>query len=35
MRRLIEFSFDYLAEHPGFVSLQADENAHRGRHLQG
>jgi len=34
MRRLIEFSFDYLAEHPDFVSLIADENAHRGRHLQ-
>lgn len=35
MRRLIEFSFDYLAQHPEFVSLIADENAHDGRHLQG
>ena len=34
MRRLIEFSFDYLATHPAFVSLLADENAHQGRHLQ-
>lgn len=35
MRRLIEFSFDYLAQHPEFVSLISDENAHDGRHLQG
>ena len=35
MRRLVEFSFDYLAEHPDFVALLADENAHGGRHLQG
>ena len=35
MRRLVEFSFDYLAEHPDFVALIADENAHGGRHLQG
>lgn len=35
MRRLVEFSFDYLAEHPDFVSLLADENTHKGRHLQG
>lgn len=35
MRRLVEFSFDYLATHPDFVSLLADENAHGGRHLQG
>lgn len=34
MRRLVEFSFDYLAEHPDFVSLLADENAHGGRHLR-
>ncbi len=34
MRRLIEFSFDYLGQHPEFVSLIADENAHGGRHLQ-
>lgn len=35
MRRLVEFSFDYLADHPEFVALIADENAHAGRHLQG
>lgn len=35
MRRLVEFSFDYLAAHPDFVALLADENAHGGRHLQG
>ena len=34
MRRLVEFSFDYLAQHPEFVALVADENAHGGRHLQ-
>ncbi|MGE0240262.1 MAG: TetR/AcrR family transcriptional regulator [Parvibaculaceae bacterium] len=35
MRRLVEFSFDYLAQHPEFVALIADENAHDGRHLKG
>jgi TetR/AcrR family transcriptional regulator len=35
MRRLVEFSFDYLAAHPDFVALLADENTHGGRHLQG
>jgi TetR/AcrR family transcriptional regulator len=34
MRRLVEFSFDYLAQNPEFVALIADENAHDGRHLQ-
>lgn len=34
MRKLIEFSFDYLAKSPDFVRILADENAHRGRHLQ-
>lgn len=34
MRRLVEFSFDYLAEHPEFVALVGDENVHDGRHLQ-
>ncbi len=34
MRRLIEFSFDYLAQNPEFVALVADENAHDGMHLQ-
>jgi TetR/AcrR family transcriptional regulator len=34
MRRLVEFSFDFLAQNPSFVALVADENAHGGRHLQ-
>lgn len=34
MRRLIEFSFDYLGQNPEFVALIADENTHGGRHLQ-
>jgi TetR/AcrR family transcriptional regulator len=34
MRRLIEFSFDYLAEHREFVSIVADENTHGGRHVE-
>lgn len=33
MRRLIDFSFGYLAENRDFVRLLADENAHGGRHL--
>lgn len=33
MRRLVEFSFDYLHQNPDFVALIADENAHGGRHL--
>jgi TetR/AcrR family transcriptional regulator len=35
MRRLIEFSFDYLLHSPDFVRILSDENAHRGRHLHG
>jgi TetR/AcrR family transcriptional regulator len=35
MRKLIEFSFEYLAQSRDFVRILADENAHRGRHLQG
>lgn len=35
MRKLIEFSFDYLQKSPDFVRILADENAHEGRHLQG
>jgi TetR/AcrR family transcriptional regulator len=35
MRKLIEFSFDYLARSPDFVRILADENAHGGQHLQG
>lgn len=34
MRRLVEFSFDYLHQNPDFVALIADENAHGGRHLR-
>lgn len=33
MRKLIEFSYDYLRNNRDFVRLLADENAHRGRHL--
>lgn len=33
MRRLVEFSLDYLQEHREFISLLADENAHGARHL--
>jgi TetR/AcrR family transcriptional regulator len=35
MRRLIEFSFDYLEKTPDFVRILSDENAHLGRHLKG
>jgi TetR/AcrR family transcriptional regulator len=35
MRKLIEFSFDYLAKSPEFVRILADENAHLGQHLKG
>lgn len=35
MRKLVEFSFDYLEKNPDFVRILADENAHRGRHLRG
>lgn len=34
MRRLVEFSFDYLARSPDFVRILSDENAHFGRHLR-
>jgi TetR/AcrR family transcriptional regulator len=34
MRRLIEFSFDYVAANPAFVALLTDENVHGGVHLQ-
>jgi TetR/AcrR family transcriptional regulator len=33
MAKLVAFSFDYLAEHPDFITLLNDENGHRGRHL--
>ncbi|UYV36816.1 TetR family transcriptional regulator [Rhodobacteraceae bacterium D3-12] len=35
MRSLIEFSYEYLRQNRDFVRLLADENAHRGRHLNG
>lgn len=34
MCRLIEFSFDYLAENRDFVALLTDENLHKGRRLK-
>lgn len=34
IRKLIEFNFDYLVEHPQFVRLLTDENLHKGRHLR-
>lgn len=33
MRRLVEFSFDFLFENPDFVRILSDENSHRGVHL--
>ena len=35
MRRLVEFSFDFLDEHRDFVALIADENTHGARHMAG
>ncbi len=34
MDRLVGFTFDYVTEHPNFVSLLMDENVHRGVHLR-
>ncbi len=34
MRRLVEFSFDYLAGNRDFVALLTDENIHKGRRLK-
>ncbi len=34
MRRLVGFSFDYLADHPEFVALINDENRMEARHLK-
>jgi len=34
MRRLIEVTFDYHAQHPEFVRLVAVENIHSGHHLR-
>ena len=33
MTQLIAFSFDYLAEHPEFLSLLTDENRNQGAHI--
>ncbi len=33
MRRLVEFSFDFLHENPDFVALIMNENMQHGRHL--
>jgi len=33
MERLVGFSFDYLCEHPEFISLLTDENRLRGQHV--
>ena len=35
MTQLIGFSFDYLAEHPEFIALLADENRNQGQHILG
>jgi TetR/AcrR family transcriptional regulator len=34
MAKLVAFSFDYLAEHPEFIALLADENRNQGAHLR-
>ena len=33
MAQLVGFSFDYLAEHPEFIALLADENRNQGQHI--
>jgi Transcriptional regulator len=33
MAQLVGFSFDYLAEHPEFIALLADENRNKGAHV--
>jgi AcrR family transcriptional regulator len=35
MRRLVEASFDYHADHPDWVRLVSIENIHRARHITG
>jgi TetR/AcrR family transcriptional regulator len=35
MARLIDFSLDYLREHPDFIRMLADENAHGAAHVRG
>lgn len=34
MKQLVGFSFDYLAEHPEFIAMLADENRNQGEHLR-
>lgn len=34
IRRIVEFTFNYYLDHPGFVRLVAAENQARGRHLK-
>lgn len=34
MRKLIEFTFDYIVANPAFVSLLTDENVHQGVHIK-
>jgi TetR/AcrR family transcriptional regulator len=34
MAKLVGFSFDYLSEHPEFISLLADENRNGGQHIR-
>ena len=34
MAALVGFSFDYLSEHPEFISLLADENRNAGQHIR-
>ncbi len=35
MSQLVAFSFDYLAAHPEFIALLADENRNKGQHILG
>lgn len=34
MATLVGFSFDYLSEHPEFISILTDENRYRGQHIR-
>jgi AcrR family transcriptional regulator len=34
IRRIVQFTFDYYLDHPGFVRLVVAENQARGRHLK-
>lgn len=35
IRKLVEASFDHLADHPDFVALLTDENRHGASHIKG